>query len=285
VPITNCKDFTSTPALPPVKSCRLARNRRTTCSPCSGSATAPKLWSSTGRDGEFGATLHPEGKKSANLKIGVRTREQPERSRLDFLFAPLKVGRLEYLVQKATEMGVNRITPVFTDHTQLHKVNSGRLAANILEAAEQCGNLAIPELGEALKLETLLSDWNPARRIIFCNESQAGNNPAKTLHSIKERDLALLVGPEGGFSERERGDPDRPALHHINTAGTAYPSRRHGCGGSPDSGSNDHRRLVGLPISNRSSFFDPSMKDFRLHGGPVPSNQRQDAWFQIAPVR
>jgi 16S rRNA (uracil1498-N3)-methyltransferase len=157
-----------------------------------------------GRDGEFGATLHPEGKKSANLKIGVRTREQPERSRLDFLFAPLKVGRLEYLVQKATEMGVNRITPVFTDHTQLHKVNSGRLAANILEAAEQCGNLAIPELGEALKLETLLSDWNPARRIIFCNESQAGNNPAKTLHSIKERDLALLVGPEGGFSERER---------------------------------------------------------------------------------
>jgi 16S rRNA (uracil1498-N3)-methyltransferase len=131
-----------------------------------------------GRDGEFGATLQPEGKKSANLKIGVRTRGQPERSRLDFLFAPLKVGRLEYLVQKATEMGVNRITPVFTDHTQLHKVNSGRLAANILEAAEQCGNLAIPELGEALKLETLLSDWNPARRIIFCNESQAGNNPA-----------------------------------------------------------------------------------------------------------
>jgi RsmE family RNA methyltransferase len=111
-----------------------------------------------GRDGEFGATLQPEGKKSANLKIGVRTREQPERSRLDFLFAPLKVGRLEYLVQKATEMGVNRITPVFTDHTQLHKVNSGRLAANILEAAEQCGNLAVPELGEALKLETLLSD-------------------------------------------------------------------------------------------------------------------------------
>jgi 16S rRNA (uracil1498-N3)-methyltransferase len=157
-----------------------------------------------GRDGEFGATLQPEGKKSANLKIGVRTRGQPERSRLDFLFAPLKVGRLEYLVQKATEMGVNRITPVFTDHTQLHKVNSGRLAANILEAAEQCGNLAIPELGEALKLETLLSDWNPARRIIFCNESQAGNNPARTLHSIKERDLALLVGPEGGFSERER---------------------------------------------------------------------------------
>lgn len=157
-----------------------------------------------GRDGEHGATVRPEGRKAASLEIGVQTREQPAQSRLDFLFAPLKVGRLEYLVQKATEMGVGRITPVFTDHTQLHKVNAGRLEANILEAAEQCGNLAIPELGEAVKLEALLSDWDPARRIIFCNESQAGNNPTENLRGITERDLALLVGPEGGFSERER---------------------------------------------------------------------------------
>lgn len=157
-----------------------------------------------GRDGEYGAVLRPQGKKTANLEIGAQTREQPPHSRLEFLFAPLKVGRLDYLVQKATEMGVSRITPVFTDHTQLHKVNAGRLAANILEAAEQCGNLAIPELGEATKLEALLANWDPARRIIFCNESQAGNNPAAVLSSVNEPDLALLVGPEGGFSERER---------------------------------------------------------------------------------
>ena len=157
-----------------------------------------------GRDGEYGAALRPAGRKAASLEIGAQTREQPAQSRLDFLFAPLKVGRLEYLVQKATEMGVGKITPVFTDHTQLHKVNDGRLAANIYEAAEQCGNLAIPEFGEAVKLEVLLSDWDPARRIIFCNESQAGNNPTETLRGITERDLALLVGPEGGFSERER---------------------------------------------------------------------------------
>uniref|UniRef100_UPI002AFF0FF8 RsmE family RNA methyltransferase n=1 Tax=Hoeflea sp. TaxID=1940281 RepID=UPI002AFF0FF8 len=93
---------------------------------------------------------------------------------------------------------------VFTDHTQLHKVNAARLAANILEAAEQCGNLAIPELGDAVRLDTLLEGWDPARRIIFCNESQAGNNPAAQLAEITERDLALLVGPEGGFSEQER---------------------------------------------------------------------------------
>jgi len=157
-----------------------------------------------GRDGEYGATLRPQGKKSADLEIGTQTREQASASRLDFLFAPLKVGRLDYLVQKATEMGVRKITPVFTDHTQLHKVNAGRLAANILEAAEQCGNLAIPELGDATRLETLLGNWDPARRIIFCNESQAGNNPTSILSKITERDLALLVGPEGGFSERER---------------------------------------------------------------------------------
>jgi len=149
-----------------------------------------------GRDGEYGATLRPEGRKAASLMIGAQTREQAPRPRLDFLFAPLKVGRLDYLVQKATEMGVGRITPVFTDHTQLHKVNAARLEANILEAAEQCGNLAIPKLAEALKLEALLSDWDPARRIIFCNESQAGNNPTEILSRITERDLALLVGPE-----------------------------------------------------------------------------------------
>jgi 16S rRNA (uracil1498-N3)-methyltransferase len=157
-----------------------------------------------GRDGEFLAALRSLSKKAAKLEILEQTRLQPPESRLDFLFAPLKAGRLDYLVQKATEMGVRRITPVFTDHTQLHKINASRLQANILEAAEQCGNLAIPQLREAGRLETLLSEWDPARRIIFCNESQAGNNPSAILSAIAERDLALLIGPEGGFSERER---------------------------------------------------------------------------------
>lgn len=157
-----------------------------------------------GRDGEFLATLCPTGKKSTDLLIVEQSRPQPPESRLDFLFAPLKIGRLDYMVQKATEMGVRRITPVFTDHTQLHKVNEARLAANILEAAEQCGNLAIPQLQDPRKFDALLEDWDPARRIIFCNESQAGDNPSDILAGVKERDLALLVGPEGGFSERER---------------------------------------------------------------------------------
>lgn len=157
-----------------------------------------------GRDGEYLAALKPTGKKAATLELVSQTRPQPPASRIDFLFAPIKVGRLDYLVQKATEMGAGRIVPVFTDHTQLHKINAERLSANIIEAAEQCGNLALPELGEAVRLETLLSDWDPSRRIIFCDESAAGDNPEPILSAIAERDLALLIGPEGGFSERER---------------------------------------------------------------------------------
>lgn len=157
-----------------------------------------------GRDGEFEALVRPSGRKSAALELTSLSRPQDPPTRLDFLFAPLKVGRLDYLVQKATEMGARTIQPVFTDHTQLHKVNEERLAANILEAAEQCGNLAIPELKSAERLETVLAGWDLSRRLIFCDESASGNNPAAILGAIEERDLALLIGPEGGFSERER---------------------------------------------------------------------------------
>jgi 16S rRNA (uracil1498-N3)-methyltransferase len=157
-----------------------------------------------GRDGEFEAVLSPQGKRSARLVLEAQSRPQDPPTRLDFLFAPLKVGRLDYLVQKATEMGARTIRPVFTDHTQLHKVNEERLAANIIEAAEQCGNLAVPDLLPAQKLDTVLAGWDASRRLIFCDESASGNNPSAILAGVAERDLALLIGPEGGFSERER---------------------------------------------------------------------------------
>ncbi len=157
-----------------------------------------------GRDGEFVAGLKPESRKAATLDIRARTREQDPPSRLDFLFAPIKVGRLDYIVQKATEMGARSIRPVLTDHTQTHKLNSERLAANVIEATEQCGNLAVPEFRAPERLDRVLTDWDPTRRLIFCDESAAGNNPWNSLKAVKERDLALLIGPEGGFSDRER---------------------------------------------------------------------------------
>jgi 16S rRNA (uracil1498-N3)-methyltransferase len=120
------------------------------------------------------------------------------------LFAPIKVGRLEYMVQKMTEMGAGIIQPVFTDHTQLHKVNEKRLEANIVEAAEQCGVLSIPELRTPQKLLNILTQWDDERHLVFCDEGHETNNPIPTLQELASKEIAVLVGPEGGFSEKER---------------------------------------------------------------------------------
>lgn len=157
-----------------------------------------------GKDGEWLANLKQEGRKKAHLLLQEQTRPQPDASQLFVLFAPIKVGRLEYMVQKMVEMGAGIIQPVFTDHTQLHKINEKRLSANILEAAEQCGVLSIPELKPALKLSDLLSQWDETRKIIFCDEGTKTNNPIAELNAQTADKFALLIGPEGGFSAAER---------------------------------------------------------------------------------
>ncbi len=157
-----------------------------------------------GQDGEWLTNLKQEGRKKAGLTLVEQTRAQPKPSDLVILFAPIKVGRLEYMVQKMVEMGAGTIQPVFTDHTQLHKINEKRLSANILEAAEQCGVLSIPELKPAIKLSQLLSDWDETRQIIFCDEGTETNNPLSQLSAQSTEKFALLIGPEGGFSAQER---------------------------------------------------------------------------------
>jgi 16S rRNA (uracil1498-N3)-methyltransferase len=157
-----------------------------------------------GKDGEWLANLQQEGRKKAVLKLAEQTRPQPQPSDLVVLFAPIKVGRLEYMVQKMVEMGAGVIQPVFTDHTQLHKINEKRLSANVLEAAEQCGVLSIPELKPAIKLSQLLSGWDDKRQIIFCDEGTETNNPLPQLKAQSTEKFALLIGPEGGFSAQER---------------------------------------------------------------------------------
>jgi len=157
-----------------------------------------------GRDGEFLARIVARGRKGVRLEVAERTRPQPDAATLLYCFAPLKRERLDYLVQKAVEMGAGRLQPVITQHTQMGKINSERLRANIVEAAEQCGVLAIPELEEARRLDAMLAEWEPARRLIFCDEACGTDNPMAILESIRESRLGLLVGPEGGFSEAER---------------------------------------------------------------------------------
>jgi 16S rRNA (uracil1498-N3)-methyltransferase len=157
-----------------------------------------------GRDGEFLARIVARGRKGVRLEVAELTRPQPDAATLLYCFAPLKRERLDYLVQKAVEMGAGRLQPVITQHTQMGKINSERLRANIVEAAEQCGVLAIPELEEARQLDVMLAEWEPGRRLIFCDEACGTDNPMAILESIRESRLGLLVGPEGGFSEAER---------------------------------------------------------------------------------
>jgi 16S rRNA (uracil1498-N3)-methyltransferase len=157
-----------------------------------------------GRDGEWRAELSFPSKKRLHLTATEQTRPQPAPCDLHYLFAPLKVGRLDYLVQKAVEMGAGLLQPVMTQHVQGKITSMDRVRANVIEAAEQCGVLGIPQVTEPRKLDDVLGTWPKDRRIIFCDEGDAGQNPLPVLAGVKERKLALLIGPEGGFSDAER---------------------------------------------------------------------------------
>ena len=157
-----------------------------------------------GRDGEWAAAVKFAGKKRLSLVCETLERPQTPLPDLVFLFAPLKVGRLDYLVQKAVEMGAGIIQPVITDFTQNRRISVERLSANAAEAAEQCGILAVPQVRAAAGLDSVLEEWDVQRRLIFCDEDHATHNPMAALGGIAEKSLAILVGPEGGFSDAER---------------------------------------------------------------------------------
>lgn len=157
-----------------------------------------------GRDGEWSAEVSSIGRKAVRVAVREQTRPQPQSPDLVYAFAPLKAGRLDYLVQKAVEMGAGVLQPVITQHTQVSKPSLEKLEANVIEAAEQCGVLAVPPVRQPMKLDRLLGEWDRERRLIFCDEDAATDNPLPRLQSLKEDRLGLLVGPEGGFSEDER---------------------------------------------------------------------------------
>jgi 16S rRNA (uracil1498-N3)-methyltransferase len=167
-------------------------------------AEGAELLAFNDRDGEWLVRIAAKTKKAVRLAAVEQTRPQPPLPDLIYCFAPLKQGRLDYLVQKAVEMGAGVLQPVATQHTQVAKPGIDRLRANVIEATEQCGILAVPEVRETLKLDRLLADWESGRRLIFCDEDADTNNPMSKLADIGEKKLGLLVGPEGGFSEEER---------------------------------------------------------------------------------
>jgi 16S rRNA (uracil1498-N3)-methyltransferase len=157
-----------------------------------------------GRDGEWDAMIEPAGRTAA-LRVGMRMRPQTAGPNLHYLFAPLKSARLDYMVQKAVEMGVSLLQPVLTRHGQVARVNTERMRANAVEAAEQCGILALPDIADPVTLPRLIGDRDPARWLVFCDEAAEAANPATALGGVPPwAPLAVLVGPEGGFAEDER---------------------------------------------------------------------------------
>ncbi len=160
-----------------------------------------------GRDGEWLASLRASSRKAASLSIVEMSRAQGPGCDLHFLFAPLKHARLDYMIQKAVEMGASCLMPVITRRTQVARVNLERMRANAIEAAEQCGILNIPDIAEPQQLDCLLASWPAGRRLIFCDEDEAVADPVAALRAaIPEPNakLALIIGPEGGFDDGER---------------------------------------------------------------------------------
>jgi len=158
-----------------------------------------------GRDGEFSSSLDTSSRKAASLVVGARTRAQEAPPDVDYLFAPLKHARLDYMAQKAVEMGARSLRPVITRHTQVTRVNLERLRANAIEACEQCGIIWVPEIPPVEPLGEALKGWPAERLLVFCDEEAEQASPLDALAGApKEGGVSLLIGPEGGFGDDER---------------------------------------------------------------------------------
>ena len=155
-----------------------------------------------GRDGEWRAEVAEAGKRGGVLVCDVRTKALLMPPDLWLLFAPIKKARTDFIVEKAVEMGVRRIVPVQTRHTNSERIRQDRLQAHAVEAAEQCGGTYVPEVADLVALDRVLAGWPEGRRILWCDESLVG--AAQGLAGAEPGPWAILIGPEGGFSEGEK---------------------------------------------------------------------------------
>lgn len=154
-----------------------------------------------GMSGDWSATVVEAGKRGGTLDIGAQVGPHLPPPDVWLLFAPLKKARTDFLVEKAVELGAGRLWPVLTDFTNAERVRMDKMRAHVIEAAEQCGATALPEVSEPIKLARLLDDWPMDRNLLFCDEAAAG---AFAELPALPGPWAILIGPEGGFSDAER---------------------------------------------------------------------------------
>jgi 16S rRNA (uracil1498-N3)-methyltransferase len=185
-----------------------------------------------GRDGEWQAEI--AGRKRADsLTLVSQTRPQDSLPDVTYVFALLKHARLDYVVQKAVEMGASRLQPVTTRFTQVSRVNLERMSANVIEAAEQCGILSLASVAAPIALARYLEAREARRLLVFCDEAADIEDPLAALKAARPEGsgIDVLIGPEGGFAEEERaallGQPHTlrlclgPRILRADTAGVA----------------------------------------------------------------
>ncbi len=160
-------------------------------------------------DGEFAARIESFGKGRCTLALGARRRPPTAEPDLWLCFAPIKRARLDFMIEKATELGVSRLIPVFTQHIAVERVNTERLTAIAIAAAEQCERLSVPQIEAPTDFAKLLATW-PAQRLLITGDESGGGNPIATELAGTRGPYAVLIGPEGGFA---RGELDALPRH------------------------------------------------------------------------
>lgn len=167
-------------------------------------AAGAQILAFNGRHGEWRAEVAVPRKRASSLHVLEQVRQQTDGPDIDYLFAPLKHARLDYMVQKAVELGVARLMPVLTRRTVPDRVNLDRMRANVIEAAEQCGVLRIPQIEPPQSLVKALAGWDCERPLVFCDEEAPMGDAIAVLSGLRGKGAGVLIGPEGGFSEEER---------------------------------------------------------------------------------
>jgi len=156
-----------------------------------------------GRDGEWTAQVMEAGKRKGLLVCLEQAAPQQMPPDVWLLFAPIKKARTDFIVEKATELGASFVQPVLTQFTNSDRVRREKLQAHAMEAAEQCGGTYVPEIAEVSRLDKVLEDWPAERRILFCDERMEAPSAAEALAKAGIGPWAILIGPEGGFSDSE----------------------------------------------------------------------------------